>query len=175
LAWGCSGCSAGGGGGGAEHALDQPGDPWGGLGELVDVDALGQGAAVGVAELRGDDAGGFLVGGHRGGQRVAEHVRVGLEPDTSSEVGEAAAGVVGVERGPTLGPEHQIQFPRSGWLAGLDPSQGEGGGLCAGQPQAGLLVAVVAQRVDSEGWEAEDGLAGFGLDRPDRQFELPWV
>jgi hypothetical protein len=75
---------------------------------------------------------------------VAEHVRVGLEPDHAGEPGEAAANVVGVERGATLGPQHQIQFDRAGWLAGLDPPQGDGGGLVGGQPQAGLLAAPVA-------------------------------
>jgi hypothetical protein len=70
----------------AEHALDQAGHPWGGLGELVDVDAPGQHAAVAVTELRGDDAGGFLVGGHRRGQRVAEHVGVGVQPDGAGEL-----------------------------------------------------------------------------------------
>jgi hypothetical protein len=46
----------------AEHAFDHLSQPGGGLGELVDVDALGEGAAVGVAQLGGDDAGWFFVG-----------------------------------------------------------------------------------------------------------------
>ena len=49
----------------AEHALDQPSHPGCGLGKLVDIDPLGEGAAVGMAELRSDDAGRLLVGGHR--------------------------------------------------------------------------------------------------------------
>jgi hypothetical protein len=39
----------------AEDILDQPGHPRCGLEELVDVDPLGERAAVGMAELRGDD------------------------------------------------------------------------------------------------------------------------
>jgi hypothetical protein len=163
--WGCC-CSAGGCAGGAEDALDEAGDPWGGLGELVDVDTLGQRAAVGVAELRGDDAGWLLVGGHRRGQRVAEHVRVGVHADRAGEVGEAAAGMVGVERGPTLGPEHQIQLSRSGWLTGLDPSQCHAGGLGGGQPQAGLLVVVLAQRLHGEGGRLRVALLALDLTGP---------
>src|SRR5512132_1169164 len=48
----------------AEHAFDHPGQPGRGLGELVDVDPLGERATVGVTELGGDDAGWFLVGCH---------------------------------------------------------------------------------------------------------------
>jgi hypothetical protein len=32
-----------------------------------------------------------------------------------------------------------------------------------------LLAAVTAQRLDREGWQGEDGVAGRGLERPDRQ------
>jgi hypothetical protein len=32
---------------------------------------------------------------------------------------------------------------------------------------------VLAQRLDGEGWQGEDGAAGSGLDRPDRQFLAP--
>jgi hypothetical protein len=39
---------------------------------------------------------------------------------------------------------------------------GVGGGERASQTQAGLLLAVVTQRLDREGREAEDSLAGFG-------------
>jgi hypothetical protein len=45
----------------------------------VDVDPLGEGAAVGVAQLGGDDAGRFLVGRHGRGQRVPQHVGVGRD------------------------------------------------------------------------------------------------
>jgi hypothetical protein len=60
----------------------------------MDVDALGERAAVGVAQLRGDDAGRLLVGRHRRGQRVAQQVRVGGQPDACGQPGEGAAGVV---------------------------------------------------------------------------------
>ena len=50
-------------------------------GELVDVDPLGEGAAVGVAELGGDNAGRLLVGRHCRGQRMPQHVRMGHQPD----------------------------------------------------------------------------------------------
>jgi hypothetical protein len=45
-------------------------------GELVDVDAPGEGAAVGMAELGGDDAGWSPVGGHGRGESVVQHVGV---------------------------------------------------------------------------------------------------
>jgi hypothetical protein len=159
-------CSAGGCAGGAEDALDQAGDPWGGLGGLVDVDTLGQRAAVAVAKLGGDDAGGLLVDGHRRGQRVAEHVRVGVDADRAGEVGEAAAGVVGVERGATLGPEHQIQRHRAGWPAGLDPPQLHSRRLGAGQPQARLQVVVLAQRLHGEGGRLRMALLALDLTGP---------
>jgi hypothetical protein len=76
----------------AEHAFDQPGHPGCGLGELMDVDALGEGAAVGVAQLGGDDAGWFLVGRHRRGQGMAQQVRVGDQADAGGEAGEGAEG-----------------------------------------------------------------------------------
>jgi hypothetical protein len=56
---------------GAEHCFDDPGQAGGGLGQLVDVHPLGEGAAVGVAQLRGDDAGRFFVGCHRRRQGMA--------------------------------------------------------------------------------------------------------
>jgi hypothetical protein len=56
-----------------------------------------------------------------------------------------------------------------GWLAGLDPAQPDGGGLAEGQAETVLLAAVTAQRLDREGWQGEDGVAGRGLERPDRQ------
>ncbi len=37
-----------------------------------------------------------------------------VQPDTFSELGEAAAGVVGVEWRAALGPEHQVQLHRAG-------------------------------------------------------------
>jgi hypothetical protein len=64
----------------AEHALDQPGHPGCGLRELVDLDPLGERAAVGVAQLRGDDGYWFLVGRHRRGKRMAEHVGWATRP-----------------------------------------------------------------------------------------------
>jgi hypothetical protein len=56
----------------------------------VDVDPLGKRAAV-VAKLGGDDAGWFLVGGHRRGQCVARHVGLGSQPDACGQAGEGAA------------------------------------------------------------------------------------
>jgi hypothetical protein len=58
---------------GAEHAFDHLGQPGCGLGELVDVHPLGERAAVGVAQLGGDDAGWFFVGCHRGRQGALLH------------------------------------------------------------------------------------------------------
>jgi hypothetical protein len=43
-------------------------------------------------------------------------------------------------------------------------------GLPAGEAQAGLLAAVLAQRLDGERWQGEDGAAGGGLDPTDGQF-----
>jgi hypothetical protein len=50
-----------------------------------------------------------------------------------------------------------------GWLAGLDPAQGDGGGQRAGQAQAGLLLAVAVQRLDGE--EVSANLGSDGLSR----------
>jgi hypothetical protein len=36
-----------------------------------------------------------------------------------------------------------------------------------------LLAAVTAQRLDREGWQGEDGVAGGGLERPDGQLLAP--
>jgi hypothetical protein len=47
---------------GVEHAFDHPSQPGRGLGQLVDVHPLGERAAVGVAQLGGDDAGRFAAG-----------------------------------------------------------------------------------------------------------------
>jgi hypothetical protein len=102
----------------AEHPLNQPGQPGRRLGELVDVDPLGERAAVGVAQLGGDDAGRFLVGRHRRGQGMTQQVWMGGQPDAGGQPGEGAAGVVGVDRRAPLGAEHQVQLDRVGWLAG---------------------------------------------------------
>jgi hypothetical protein len=62
--------------------------------------------------------------------------------------------VLGPNWGVALGAQQQVQLDRPGGLAGLDQ-----------QPQGravGLLVVVVAQRVDREGRQAQHGLAGGG-------------
>jgi hypothetical protein len=46
-------------------------------------------------------------------------------------------------------------------------------GWAPASPQAGLLAAVLAQGMDREGGQAEDRLAGLGLDRPDGQLLAP--
>jgi hypothetical protein len=110
----------------------------------VDVDPLGEGAAIGMAQLRSDDAGRLLIGGHRRGQRMP--------------------------RPAPLGAEHQVQLDRLRRPAGFDPSQRYRLRLHAGETQSGLLSAVMAERLDRERWQGQDGAAGSGLDRPDRQF-----
>ena len=50
-----------------------------------------------------------------------------------------------------------------------DPAQPDGDGLAEGQAETVLLAAVTAQRLDREGWQGEGGVAGRGLERPDRQ------
>jgi hypothetical protein len=74
----------------------------------MDVHALGERAAIGVAQLGGDDARRFPLGRHRRGQGMAQHMGMGGQPGASGEVGEGAAGVVGVDRRSSLGAEHQI-------------------------------------------------------------------
>jgi hypothetical protein len=81
--------------------------------------------------------------------------------------------VIGVDRRTPLGAEHQVQLDRLGRPARFDPSQRYRLGLPAGETQAGLLQAVLAQRLDGERWQGQDGAAGSGLDRPDRQFLAP--
>jgi hypothetical protein len=73
---------------------------------------------------------------------------VGVQPGAGGEVGEGAAGVVGVDRRAPLGAEDQVELDRVGWLAGLDPAQPDGGGLAEGQAETVLLAAVTAQRLD---------------------------
>ena len=75
---------------------------------------------------------------------MAQHVRMGNQPDAGGQAGEGAAGVVGVDRRAPLGAEHQVQLDRLGWPAGFDPSQRDRLGLPAGETQAGLLAAVLA-------------------------------
>jgi hypothetical protein len=75
---------------------------------LVDVDSLGERATVGMAQLRGDDAGRFLIGRHRRGQRMPQHMGMGYQPGTGREPGEGTAGVVRIDRRTPLGMEHQI-------------------------------------------------------------------
>jgi Integrase core domain len=60
----------------------------------VDVDPLGDRAAVGMAQLCGDDACWFLLGRHRRGQGMAQHMGMGGQPDAGGEAGKGAAGVV---------------------------------------------------------------------------------
>jgi hypothetical protein len=42
-------------------------------------------------------------------------------------------------------------------------------GLAEAETQPVLLAAVIAQRLGGEWWQGEDGVAGRGLERPDRQ------
>jgi hypothetical protein len=100
-------------------------------------------------------------------------VGVGGQPDAGGQPGEGAAGMVGVDRHAPLGAEHQVQLDRLGRPAGLDEAELDRSGLPAGKTQAGLLQVVLAQRLDGEGWQGEEGVAGGGLDRPDRQFLAP--
>ena len=137
----------------------------------MDVHPLGEGATVGVTQLGGDDAGRFFVGRHRRrqGMGMAEQVGMGGHSSAGGQAGEGAAGVVGIDWRTPLGAERQVQLDRAGWLAGLDPAQPEGGGLAEGEAEPVLLAAVTAERLDGEGWQGEDGAAGRGLERPDRQ------
>jgi hypothetical protein len=89
----------------AEQSFDHPSQPGRGLGELVDVHPLGEGAAVGVAELGGDDAGRLLVGRHRRGQGMAQQVRVSDQPSAGRQPREGAAGMVGIDRRAPLSAE----------------------------------------------------------------------
>ena len=100
---------------------------------------------------------------------MAQQMGVGGHSSAGRQAGEGAAGVVGVDRRAPLGPEHQVQLDRAGWLAGLDPAQPEGGGLAEGKAEPVLLASVTAQRLHGKGWQGEDGVAGRGFERPDRQ------
>jgi hypothetical protein len=106
---------------------------------------------------------------------MAQQVGVGGQPDAGRQVGEGAAGVVGLTGVAPLGAEDQVQLDRAGWPAGFDPSKRNRLGLPAGKTQAGLLAAVLAQCLDGEGWQGEDGVAGRGLERPDGQLSAPAV
>jgi hypothetical protein len=56
---------------------------------------------------------------------------------------------------------------------GLHPAQRDGGGLAYGWAQPELLMALLAECPDGEGWQGEDGVAGRGLERPDGKFLAP--
>jgi hypothetical protein len=101
---------------------------------------------------------------------MPQHVGMRLQSDAGGQAGEGPAGMVGVDRGAPLGAEHQVQLDLPGWPAGFDPSKRYRLGLPAGEAQAGLLAAVMAERLDGERWQGEDGVAGSGLDWPDREF-----
>ena len=58
---------------------------------------------------------------------MAQQVRVGGQPGAGGQVGEGAAGVVGVDWRAPLSAEDQVELDRVGCLAGLDPAQPEGG------------------------------------------------
>ena len=75
-------------------------------------------------------------------------VRVGGQPGAGGQAGEGAAGVVGIDWRAPLGTEHQVQLDRLGRPAGFDPSKGDRLGLPAGETQAGLLAAVLAECLD---------------------------
>ena len=48
---------------------------------------------------------------------------MGVQPGAGGQVGEGAAGVVGVDRRAPLGAEDQVELDRVGRLAGLDEAQ----------------------------------------------------
>jgi hypothetical protein len=75
---------------------------------------------------------------------MPQHVRMGVQPGAGGQVGEGAAGVVGVDWRAPLSVEDQVELDRVGWLAGLDEAQPEGGGLAEGQAETVLLAAVTA-------------------------------
>jgi hypothetical protein len=57
----------------------------------------------------------------------------------------------------------------SAWGRSTRPSAARGRGLAEAETQPVLLEAVMAQRLDGEWWQGEEGVAGRGLERPDRQ------
>ena len=59
-------------------------------------------------------------------------------------------------------------LPPTGVAGRARPSAARRCGLAEGQAESVLLAAVTAQRLDREGWQGEDGVAGRGLERPDR-------
>jgi hypothetical protein len=54
----------------------------------------------------------------------------------------------------------------SAWGRSTRPSAARGRGLAEAETQPVLLEAVIAQRLDGEWWQGEDGVAGRGLERP---------
>jgi hypothetical protein len=88
---------------------------------------------------------------------MPQQVGMGSQSDAGGQAGEGAAGVVGVDRRAPLGAEHQVELDRLGRPAGFDPSKRDRLGLPAGKTQAGLLQVVLAQRLDGEGRQGEDG------------------
>jgi hypothetical protein len=106
---------------------------------------------------------------------MAQQVGISGQSDACGQPGEGAAGVVRIDRRAPFGAEHQVQLNRSGWLARFDPAQLDFGGLPDGEAEPELFTAVLAECLDGEGWQDEDGVAGRGLDRPDGQLLAPAV
>jgi hypothetical protein len=62
----------------------------------MDVDALGERAAVGMAQLGGDDAGWFLAGRHRRGQGMAQQVGWAASPTLAAKRAKARVAWLGL-------------------------------------------------------------------------------
>ena len=98
--------------------------------------------------------------------------QVGVRGDSGSlgEGPERPAGMLRTNRRATPGAQQQVELDRLGGLAGLDEQQPQGRATATGRAAALLvLLLVVAQRVDREGGQAQDGLAGGRLEGADDQ------
>jgi hypothetical protein len=145
----------------AVEILDQPGQAGWSLRQLVDVGSPGQHAAVGVAQLPGDRAGGFPGRRRRRGQRVAQQVGCAAAPAAWAKARNArlvCSGRTGVSR--------SVRGSRSS-STGRGPGRAgpaAAAGACGGPARGGGRTA--RRR---KGWQAQRGLAGGGLERANDQ------
>jgi hypothetical protein len=145
----------------AVEILDQPGQAGWSLRQLVDVGSPGQRAAVGVAQLPGDRAGGFPGRRRRRGQRVAQQVGCAAAPAAWAKARNArlvCSGRSGVSR--------SVRSSRSS-STGRGPGRAgpaAAAGACGGPARGGGRTA--RRR---KGWQAQRGLAGGGLERANDQ------
>ncbi len=113
---------------------------------------------------------GFLGRRHRGGQSMAQQMRMRINPDALGEGPKGLGGVLGTDRGVAFGAQDEVQLDRPWGLAWLGQRQPNGPSMTAQRLRDRLLLRlVVAQRGDRERRQAQDRVAGGRFQRADDQ------